>query len=94
MLGKRKSKRIKIDDLDIYQKSWSYGMQKIAERIIAKAYDCDNPDRFIITNADFKHLVFEGYDAMDWNKKFVLHLKITPQLKEEILHGSNQENNN
>lgn len=94
MLGKRRSKRIKIDDLDIYQESWSYGMQKIAEQIIAEAYDCDTPDRFVITNADFKHLVFEGYDVMDWDKKFRLQLKITPQLKEKILHGSNQENNN
>ena len=72
--------KINIDDLDIYQKTWNYGMQKIAEKILAEAYKVD-PKEIVVTKADFKHLFFEGYSVMDWNKKFVLNLKISYELK-------------
>lgn len=91
MQEQHKTKKIKIDVDDISQKSWGYGMQKIAKQIIAQAYGV-TPDAIVITSADLKRLVFQGYNAMDWNKKFALQLKITPRLKEKI-YGSNQENN-
>lgn len=85
MKGEHRTKAVKIDIDDISQKSWSYGMQKIAKQIIAQAYG--------VTPVDLKRLVFQGYNAMDWNKKFALQLKITPRLKEKI-YGSNQKDNN
>lgn len=91
MKGEHRTKAVKIDIDDISQKSWSYGMQKIAKQIIAQAYGV-TPDAIVITSVDLKRLVFQGYNAMDWNKKFALQLKITPRLKEKI-YGSNQENN-
>lgn len=36
--------KINIDDLDIYQKTWNYGMQKIAASIIAAAYNLNSGD--------------------------------------------------
>ena len=91
MKGEHRTKAVKIDIDDISQKSWSYGMQKIAKQIIAQAYGV-TPDAIVITSVDLKRLVFQGYNAMDWNKKFALQLKITPRLNEKI-YGSNQENN-
>ena len=92
MQEQHKTKKIKIDVDDISQKSWGYGMQKIAKQIIAQAYDV-TPDAIVITSTDLKRLVFQGYNAMDWNKKFALQLKITPRLKERI-YGSNQKDSN
>lgn len=92
MQEQHETKKIKIDVDDISQKSWGYGMQKIAKQIIAQAYDV-TPDAIVITSTDLKRLVFQGYNAMDWNKKFALQLKITPRLKERI-YGSNQKDNN
>lgn len=74
--------KVSINDLDIYQKSWTYGMQRIAEKILCNAYNAD-PDRIVITVADFNHLVFKGYDVLDWNKKFVLKLKISYELNDK-----------
>ena len=91
MKGEHRTKAVKIDIDDISQKSWSYGMQKIAKQIIAQAYGV-TPDAIVITSVDLKRLVFQGYNSMDWIKKFALQLKITPRLKEKI-YGSNQENN-
>lgn len=89
MKGEHRTKAVKIDIDDISQKSWSYGMQKIAKQIIAQAYGV-TPDAIVITSVDLKRLVFQGYNAMDWN---ALQLKITPRLKEKI-YGSNQKDNN
>lgn len=91
MQEEHRTKKVKIDIEDISQKSWSYGMQKIAKQIIAQAYGV-TPDAIVITSTDLKRLVFEGYNAMDWNKKFALQLKITPRLKEKI-YGNHQEDN-
>lgn len=91
MKGEHRTKVVKIDIDDISQKSWSYGMQKIAKQIIAQAYGAI-PDAIVFTSVDLKRLVFQGYNAMDW-KKFALQLKITPRLKEKI-YGSNQKDNN
>ena len=92
MKGEHRTKAVKIDIDDISQKSWSYGMQKMAKQIIAQAYGAI-PDAIVFTSVDLKRLVFQGYNAMDWNKKFALQLKITPRLKEKI-YGSNQKDNN
>lgn len=67
--------RININDLDIHDKSWNFGMQKIAE-----AYGIQ-PDQVVLTTADFGKLIFKGYNFMDWNEKFKLTLKITPKLE-------------
>ena len=48
MQEQHKTKKIKIDVDDISQKSWGYGMQKIAKQIIAQAYDV-TPDAIVIT---------------------------------------------
>lgn len=72
--------KININDLDIHDKSWNYGMQKIAEKIIAEAYGIQ-PDQIVLTTADFGKLVFKGYNFMDWNEKFKLTLKIAPKLE-------------
>lgn len=83
--------KINIDDLDIYQKTWNYGMQQIAEKILAEAYKVD-PKEIVITKADFNHLVFEGYSVMDWNKKFILNLKISYELKNKgVNENASQE---
>lgn len=47
MKGEHRTKAVKIDIDDISQKSWSYGMQKIAKQIIAQAYGV-TPDAIVI----------------------------------------------
>lgn len=68
-----------IKDLDVYQNSWNYGMQKIAERVIAEAYGI-NDIEVPITSADFKNLKFKGYNPMNMNESFKVELKLVPKI--------------
>lgn len=79
--------KINIDDLDIYQKTWNYGMQKIATSIIAAAYNL-NSDDVPITKTDYQHLVFKGFNPMDMNESFEIQLKIVPKIS--FKHSSHE----
>ena len=72
--------KIKISDLEINDKSWNYGMRKIAEVIIKQTYGLK--DEYLpITKADFKNLIFSGYNPYDMNRSFEIQLKIVPKIK-------------
>ena len=79
--------KINIDDLDIYQKTWNYGMQKIAASIIAAAYNLNSGD-VPITKTDYQHLVFKGFNPMDMNESFEIQLKIVTKIS--FKHSSHE----
>lgn len=72
-----------FDSLDIFQKSWNYGMKTIAENVIAKKLNIE-PDQVLLTNADYEHLIFKGYDPQNMEISWKLHLKISGDISFEM----------
>lgn len=72
--------KINLDEMDIYHKSWSYGMQQIATSIIAAGYGL-KPDEIPITMVDYQNNSFKGYNPLNMNESFEIQLKIVPKIK-------------